>query len=84
MSNFDIRLAEKARNFTHHIPVCDNHLQNEIGHLEVEFRCVGVKSQRCVVAVVKDDLASWSGKADGLVQESSRICNVADNSVGQH
>jgi len=55
----------------------------KVRHLEVEIRCVGVKSQRCIVAVVKDDLARWSGKADGLAQESSRICNVADSSVGQ-
>ena len=84
MSNFDIRVAEKVRNFPHHIPVCDNRLQNEVGHLEVEFRCVGVKSQRCKVAVVKDDLASWFGKADSLAQESSRICDVTDNSMSQH
>jgi hypothetical protein len=39
----DIHLAEKARNFTHDIAVSDNRLQNEFGHPEVEFRCVGVK-----------------------------------------
>src|SRR5215510_4725859 len=83
MSNFDIRMAEKMRNFAHHIPVRDNRLQDEVGHLAVEFRRVGVKNLRCVVAVMKDDPATGSGKTDGLTHESSRICNVADNSVGQ-
>src|SRR5262249_7339138 len=70
-------MAEKMRNFTHHVPVCDNRPQNEVRHLEVEFREGGIKSQRCIVPIVKDDPASWFCKADGLVQESSRICNVA-------
>src|SRR5262245_20168701 len=83
MSNFDVRLAEKVRNFAHHGPVRDNRLQNEVGHLAVEFRSVGVKKLRCVVAIMKDNPATGSGKTDGLAQESSRICNVADNSVSQ-
>ena len=58
--------------------------QLESRHLAVEFRCIGVKYTGSVVAVVNDDLAAWPCKADGLAQESSRICDVADNSVRQH
>ena len=84
MSYADIALAQKARKFTHHITVCDNRPQNQFGHLEVEFGCIGIESHRRIVAVVKDDLAAGSGKTDGLAQQSSGIGNVADNGVSQH
>src|SRR5262245_6802185 len=82
MSYFDIRVTEEAGNLPHDIFVCRR--TNETRHLRVEFRCVGVESIRGIVAVVKDDLAAWLCKANGLAQESSRIGNVTDNSVGEH
>ena len=76
MSYFDIRLAEKARNFTHDKAVGNNHLQNEFGILGSS----SMHSRRRV----QDDLAAWSGKTDSLAQESSGVGNMADNGVGQH
>src|SRR5262245_60714525 len=82
VSNFDTQAAEKVRNLAHDILVCRRN--NESRHLAVELRCIGVKCTGCIVAVVNDDLAARPCEADGLAQESSRICNVADNGVRQH